>query len=197
MKNNRVRLSFNVPRAPFMKPQALIDLIRDGWCPRCGNSGLSTMAELRDLVSKPSSQFSSDLADWLVPPQRPVRPASRRHHTALRNSIAFGIVWMFVFSAACFALSGSPPPFFLTLAALVVAVVVGFSNWRSESKLAAKEDSFLLSAHWERYRAFLQRRRVWTRLRYCSKCALAIDPVTKQTASLYEVHELANSKVRG
>jgi len=180
-----------------MKPEALIVRTRQGGCPRCGNSELSSMAELRDLVSKPSSQFSSDLADWLMPPQKPVRPASRRHHTGLRNSIAFGIVWVIVFSAACFALSGSLPNWIMFLIALSIAIVLGVSNWRSESKIAAKEDGFLLSAHWERYRAFLQRRRVWTRLRYCSKCALVIDPVTNQTASLYNLHELSNSKVRG
>lgn len=165
-------------------------------CPKCGNRDLSTMADLQDLVSKPSSQFSSDMAEWLAPPKRPKRPLSKRHRTGFRNSVAFGLFWIVLITVACFAFTGAPPNIFYLLASFLVAVCVGISNWRSESRLAAQEDSLLLDAHWERHRAYLQRRRVWARLRYCAKCALTIDPITSQTASLFNVHELANSKVK-
>jgi hypothetical protein len=166
------------------------------FCPKCGNSDLSTMADLLDLVSKPSSQFSSDMAEWLSPPKRPKRPLSKRHRTGFRNSVAFGLFWIILITVACFALTGAPPNIYYVLVALAMAVVVGFGNWRSESRLASQEDTLLLDAHWERHRAYLQRRRVWTRLRYCTKCGLTIDPVTSQTASLFNIHELANSKVK-
>jgi len=154
------------------------------------------MLELRDLVSKPNSQFSSDLADWLIPPQKPRRPISKRHRTGTRNSIAFALFWMILITTACIALTGELPNMIFVAVALFFAVGVGLTNWRSESRLAAKEDTFLLNAHWERYRAYLQRRRVWSRLRYCPKCAMVIDPVTLQTSSLFELHELANSRVK-
>jgi len=166
-------------------------------CTRCGNSEVSTMAELRALVSTDNNEFSSDLAEWLSPPQRPKRPISKRFRSGMRNSIAFGVVWLIIFSAACFALSGSAPPLILSMIAVGIAITVGVTNWRSESRLATKENNFLMAAHWERYRAYLHRRRVWARLRYCAKCGLVVDPVTLRSASLYEVHELANSRVKG
>ncbi len=165
-------------------------------CVRCGNPEVTTMAELLDLVSKRSGQFSSDMAEWLSPPQRPRRPTSKRHRTGFRNSVAFGLFWIVIIITACFALTGEQPNIYYVGVAIGVAVVVGFTNWRSESRLAIKEDKLLLDAHWERFRAFLHRRRVWTRLRYCSRCSLVIDPVTLQTSSLFDVHELANSKVK-
>ena len=172
------------------------DRIKSATCPKCGNPDVASMAELLDLVSKQSGQFSSDMVEWLAPPQRPRRPLSKRHRTGIRNSLAFGLFWIGLITAACYALSGALPSLAFTGTAFAVAVCIGLINWRSEAKLAAKEDKFLLDAHWERYRAYLERRRVWSRLRYCSKCALVIDPVTLQTASIYNVHELANSKVK-
>jgi hypothetical protein len=155
------------------------------------------MAELLELVSKPSSQFSSDMSAWLSPPKRPRRPTSKRHRTGLRNSIAFGFFWIVLIATACFAFTGGLPTPTFGAAIIAIAIVITIANWRTEAKLAANEDKFLLDAHWERYRAYLHRRRVWTRLRYCSKCAVAIDPVTLHTSTLYDVHELANSKVKG
>ena len=179
-----------------MQPQALTYRIKTKGCLRCGNLDVSTMEDLRDLVTKPNSQFSSDLADWLVPPQKPKRPVSKRYRTGLRNSISFGVFWLVVMFAICYALSGSIPNLMVTGIALAIAIAVGLSSWRSEYRLATEENNFLLAAHWERYRVYLQRRRVWDRLRYCPKCGIVIDPVTLQSASLYDVHELANSKVK-
>ena len=194
MEDNSKRLA-QIFQELEMEPQTIVDHNSLWCCPECGNPITLSMAELRDLVSKPSSQFSSDLADWLAPPQRPVRPLSKRHRTGFRNSIAFGIVWMIVFSVTCFAFSGEAPNLVLTGGALFLALVLALFNWRSESKLAEKEDSVLLGVHWERYRAYLRRRRVWSRLRYCLKCGLVLDPVTQQSRTLFELHELANSRV--
>jgi hypothetical protein len=157
---------------------------------------MSTMAELLDLVAKPASQFSSDMTEWLSPPQRPRRPMSKRHRTAVRNSVAFGLFWIVIITAACFALTGAAPNLYYIAVALAVALLVSIGNWRSESSLATKEDTFLLNAHWERYRAYLHRRRVWGRLRYCPKCGWVLDPVTAESSSIFDVHELANSKVK-
>jgi hypothetical protein len=164
-------------------------------CPRCGHSDVSSMKELHERVSGPSNDFSADLADWLSPPKRPVRPVSRRHRTGVRNSIAFGIVWVLIFSAAYFALSGALPELITLGGVVCFGALLGLWNWRTESTLADREDRLLRGAHLERQRAFLQRKRVWTRLFYCSRCGLVVDPITHQTASLYDVHELANSKV--
>jgi len=179
-----------------MKPSTSSKSARVNCCPCCGNQDVSSMSQLRDVVSTSSNEFSSDLADWLSPPKRPTRPVSNRHRTGLRNSVAFGLVWVMVFSAAYFALSATLPSLFTLGVVGVVGIVLGVANWRTESRLATKEDKLLLGAHWERQRAYLQRRRVWARLIYCSKCALVVDPITHQTASLYDVHELANSKVK-
>jgi hypothetical protein len=154
------------------------------------------MAELLDLVSKPASQFSSDMAEWLNPPQRPQRPTSRRHKTGFRNSVAFGLFWIAIIMAGSFALSGSAPNPYTIAASILIAIVVGLGNYRNERRLANKEDAFLLQAHLERYRAYLVRRRVWKRLRYCPKCAWVTDLVTLQSSSLFDVHELANSKIK-
>jgi len=194
--NSHIDSTSNVLGTAPMEP-ATADHVRRACCPRCGNSDVSTMAELLDLVSKPSSQFSSDMTDWLSPPQRPRRPTSKRHRTGLRNSIAFGLFWILIMTAGCFALTGAAPNLIFAFVTVAVAIMVVITNWRSESRLASREDKFLMDAHWERYRAYLHRRRVWSRLRYCSKCALAIDPITHQTSTLYDVHELANSKVKG
>ncbi len=164
-------------------------------CPRCGNSDVSSMTELHARLSGPTNDFSADMADWLSPPKRPVRPVSRRHRTGMRNSIAFGVVWLLIFTAAYFALSGTLPGIFTLTAVGLVGVGLGLWNWRTESALAGREDRLLRGAHLERQRAFLQRKRVWARLFYCGRCGMVIDPITHQTASLYDVHELANSKV--
>ena len=154
------------------------------------------MEALLQLVSGNSTEFSSDLADWLSPPQKPVRPVSKRHRIAIRNSVAFCIVWILIFSAGYFALAGTLPGLPIFAIVTLFAATFGLVNWRKEYGLATKEDRVLLQAHWERYRAFLHRKRVWARLFYCRKCALVIDPVTRQAASLYDVHELANTKVK-
>ncbi len=166
-------------------------------CPRCGNTRISTMQELRDVVSSGTTDFSLDLASWLSPPQRPQRPPSKRHRTGLRNSISFCVVWVIILSVAYFALTGSAPRLPFAIGFILVGAFFGLRNWRSESKLATNEYKLLMATHVERYRAYLQRRRVWSRLRYCSRCALVIDPVTKQNTSVFEVHELANSSVKG
>jgi hypothetical protein len=163
-------------------------------CPRCGSNEVSTMAELGDLVSTPSYEFASDLAEWLSPPEMPERPTSRRRRNALRNSVAFGVVWMTVLWVACFALTLSMPSAPFVVLSTAIAITVGTLNWRSESKKAQSMDSRQLEPHLERYRSYLHRRRVWSRLRYCFKCAMVVDPATQQTASLFEVHELAHSR---
>ena len=180
-----------------MKPDAHYDDAAFCPCPRCGNPNTYSMAELRNRVSGPTSEFSADLAAWLLPPQRPRRPVSKRHRLGLRNSIAFGMVWVIIFTVACYALTGSAPSIPFAIFTAAVALFIGIRTWRNESKLAANEDKVLLETHWERHRAYLRRRRVWSRLQYCPKCGLVIDPVTLDTRSLYEVHELANSRERG
>ena len=165
-------------------------------CPRCRSIDISSMATLRDIVSSGSNEFSSDLADWLSPPQRPKRPVSRRHRTGLRNSIAFGIVWILIFTAGYFALTGQFPGVLTFSGVTISAFALSFTTWRTESRLATKEDQLLMGAHWERFRAFLHRRRVWARLIYCRKCGLVVDPVTRDANTIYQVHELANSKVK-
>jgi len=107
------------------------------------------------------------------------------------------MVWIITNSVAYFALTGKfPSPFFL-VPVLLIGGVITYRTWKSESVLAAKEDKLLLATHFERYRAYLQRRKVWSRLRYCSKCGLVIDPVTMRDTSLYEIHELANGSLNG
>ena len=177
-------------------PTSQMNPTKHNSCPRCGNPEVSTMAELLDLVHKPSSQFSSDMVEWLQPPKRPTRPISKRHRTGFRNSVAFGLFWIALIAAGSFALTGNLPSPTLVIVSVVIAILVGISNWRFESRMAVNEDSVLLEAHWERYRAYLQRKRVWARLRYCPRCQVVIDPITFQSATIFEVHELANSKIK-
>jgi hypothetical protein len=165
-------------------------------CPRCRSKDISTMATLKEIVSSGSNEFASDLADWLSPPKRPKRPVSRRHRTGLRNSAAFSIVWILIFTAGYYALAGHLPGVTFLSIVSASALIMGFTTWRTESRLATKEDQLLMGAHWERHRAFLHRRRVWARLIYCRKCALVVDPVTRDSNTIYHVHELANSKVK-
>jgi len=153
------------------------------------------MAELREIVSRPSAHFSADLAAWLSPPHRPDSPVSERFRTGLRNSIAFGVVWMIVFTVATFALTGSLPAWPYVTVALAVALYVAMRSWRTESILAQKDNDLMLEAHGERYRAYLHRRQVWSRLRYCPRCAIVFDLATLQSASLFDIHELANSRI--
>jgi hypothetical protein len=180
-----------------MVQQAHFDQAHYACCPRCGGKEISSMAELGDLISTPSYQFSSDLAEWLAAPQSPDRPTSNRRRVGRRNAIAFSIVWVIVFSVACYALTGALPS--LPFGTLVVAsaCVVGIRTWRNESRLAAEEDHLMLETHIERYRSYLHRRRVWSRLRYCFRCAMVVDPQTLQATSIYDVHELATRRVTG
>ncbi|MDR3688135.1 MAG: hypothetical protein P4L46_02065 [Fimbriimonas sp.] len=152
------------------------------------------MSELGDLVSTPSYQFSSDLAEWLSAPQSPDRPVSSRRRVAARNSVAFGVTSMIVFTIAFFALTGYPPTLPFVLLEVAIAITIGARTWRTESRIAATEDSLLMETHVERYRSYLHRRRVWSRLRYCFKCAMVVDPATLQSASLFDIHELANRR---
>ncbi|AIE86658.1 hypothetical protein [Fimbriimonas ginsengisoli] len=166
-------------------------------CPYCRNPQVYSMEELSELVSKPSFLFSADLAEWLTPPQRPVLELSRRHRTGLRNGVAFGVVCIIVFTVAYFALTGAAPSLAFATLTLVLATITGFRSWRTERALAASEDKLRLDSHRERYWAYIQRRQVWSRLRYCSKCAVVVDPVTMGKTSLFEVHELANNGLAG
>jgi len=180
-----------------MIQQAQIEHVNACCCPRCGSSEFSSMAELGDLVSTPSYEFSSDLAEWLSPPTSPDRPVSRRHRLGLRNSIAFGVVSFTVLTVANFALTGRMPTIPFLLIELTVASTVGIRTWRTESKLASNEDTLLLETHFERYRSYLHRRKVWSRLRYCFKCAMVIDPATLQSSTLFDMHELASKRITG
>ncbi len=103
---------------------------------------------------------------------------------------------MVIFSVGSYALTGAIPHVGYALVFACISAIVGVRTYRSEKVLAEQEDQLLLETHWERYRAYLQRRRVWSRLRYCGKCGLVVDPVTQQTTSLFDVHELANSRVK-
>jgi len=153
------------------------------------------MAELREIVSKPTADFSADLAAWLTPPHRPESPVSERYRTGTRNSIAFGLVFLIVFTVATFALTGSLPPLPFTSVAIALAIYVMLRSWRTESKVAKRENDKLLETHAERYRAYLHRSQVWGRLRYCPRCAVLFDVSTLQTGTLYDLHELANSRL--
>jgi len=180
-----------------MIQQSHIEHVNSCCCPRCGSSEISTMSELGDLVSTPSYQFSSDLAEWLSAPQSPNRPVSKRRKVGIRNSVAYGLVSMIVFTVGFFALEGYAPTTPYVLIEVALGLFIGIKSWRTESKLAASEDSLLLETHVERYRSYLHRRRVWSRLRYCFKCAMVVDPATLQTSSLFDVHELANRRITG
>lgn len=173
---------------------SIVERPRDFSCPRCGSRRCSSMATLRDLVSKPSSEFSPDLAEWLTPPSDPRRPVSRRHRIGIRNSVAFGAVFIVVVAVACYALFGALPTLPAFILAFAAAILIGVRSWRAEFLLASKEDRMLLEAHRERQNAYARRSKVWARLRYCSNCAMVIDPATMQATSIYEVHELANSR---
>lgn len=153
------------------------------------------MAELREIVSKPTASFSADLAAWLTPPHRPESPMSERYRTGTRNSIAFGIVFLIVFTVATFALTGSLPAWQFASVALALAIYVTARSWRNEAKVAKRENDRLLETHAERYRAYLYRSQVWGRLRYCPRCAIVFDLSTLQSGSLYDLHELANSRI--
>ncbi len=188
---------FLVAMIALMIQQAHFDQAQFGCCPRCGSKEISSMAELGELISTPSYQFSSDLAEWVSAPQSPDRPVSHRRRIGLRNSIAFGLVWVIVFSVAYFALTGALPSLPFLILVLSSATVIAVRTWRGELKLADQEDNLLLDTHAERYRSYLHRRRVWSRLRYCFKCAMVVDPATLQATSLFDVHELAHTRVTG
>jgi len=101
---------------------------------------------------------------------------------------------MIVFFVACFALTGSLPSWPYVLVALLFALYVAIRSWISESQLAKKDNDLLLQAHAERYRAYLHRNQVWARLRYCPRCAIVFDLSTLQVGSIFELHELANTR---
>ena len=180
-----------------MIQQSLFDRALENCCPRCGNPEIMSMAEVGDLVSTSSCQFSPDLAEWLTPPQSPLRPESTRRRIALRNSVAFGVSLTIALSLAFYALAGMLPTWPFALPILALACTVGVRTWRSESKLAAEEEALKLETYRELYRAYLNRQEVWSRLRYCGKCSIVLDPTTLQTRSLFEVHELANRPLDG
>ena len=180
-----------------MVQQAHFDQAHYACCPRCGSKEISSMAELGELISTPSYQFSSDLAEWLAAPTSPDRPKSERRRTGLRNSIAFSTVWVIVFSVAGYALTGALPALPFASLVLVSACALGVKTWRTESKLADEEDHLMLETHIEKYRSYLHRRRVWSRLRYCFRCAMVVDPATLQATSIFDVHELATKRVTG
>jgi len=54
-----------------------------------------------------------------------------------------------------------------------------------------------LDTYWELYRAYLNRQQVWLRLRYCNHCSTVLDPETRQTRALFELHELSNRRTAG
>ena len=129
------------------------------------------MAELLNLVASGSNQFSSDLAEWLASPKRPTRPFSRRFRNGIRNSASFAAVVILLVTGANYALTGVAPGWQVTSFAVLAAGAIAWRNWATESAVARKEEGLLLTAHWERHRAYLQRRRVWARLRYCAASA--------------------------
>lgn len=166
-------------------------------CPRCGSVDVRSMEELRELVSSKSSNFSDDMVEWLSPPKAPSLRVSSRHRIGLRNSAAFIGVTLIVFVVATFALTGGAPSPLFAAVALVVASLVGSRTWKAERARATKEDALLKEHHVERYQAYLNRREVWARLRHCPNCAGIVDMETRRIASLFEVHELVNTRRGG
>ena len=164
-------------------------------CPRCGNPDIYTMPELQELVTKGKVSFSADLAKWLQAPERPVYRISPRHRLAQRNALSFGAVCVVVLTVLTFALNHAVPSLPVFLVYLLLGMVIGVRTYRTEKKVAAREDEIRTDSHLARYRAYLDRNEVWTRLRYCSKCAVVIDLVTDETTSLFDVHELTNSRL--
>jgi len=152
------------------------------------------MAELTELMSGSVFQCPPDLAEWLTPPQSPTRPVSNRRRIAIRNSIAFGLALCAVLSVAFFALTGSTPTWPFAIPITGLGAIVCIKTWRTETKMAEYEESLQLDTYWELYRAYLSRQQIWSRLRYCCKCSIVVDPATNQTRSLFEVHELANRR---
>ena len=189
-------MSLNTSRAftdnSLLKATKRIVERRECKCPTCGRKSLQTIDECRNLMASQSSTFFSGLVAWLNPPTRPVRPVSNRHSTSRRNGIAFAFVWMAICTVAWIAFQGTAPNSIFGAVVLAIAVYIGVRTWQSESKLAAQEDEFLIATYIERYRAYLSRRRIWARLRYCSDCRCCVDPVTRRTKSLFEIHELIN-----
>ena len=180
-----------------MTQQSLFDRALSDRCPRCGSMEVTSMEELKDLVTTSSYQFAPDIADWIMPPQSPKRPNPRKRRVAIRNSISFGIALVLALSVSVFALTGTLPSWPFWVIILSLGGSVGTRTWRSDSKLAEEEEAQLLETHGELYRAFLNRRKVWARLKYCCSCSMVTDPVTLQSRTLYEVHELANSRING
>lgn len=180
-----------------MIQQSLFDRALEDSCPRCGSADVVPMEELTSLMTGAGMECPPDLVEWLTPPKSPVRPVSTRRKIAVRNSIAFGLALVAALTVAVFALTGSTPswPFGTTIG--ILACVVGVRTWRTETRLASEEEAFQLDTYWELYRAYLNRQHIWSRLRYCCKCSIVVDPATLQTRSLFEVHELANRRTTG
>lgn len=166
-------------------------------CLKCGSEDITSMEKLSELVATSADQFAPDIAVWLVSPQTPKRMAPKKRRLAIRNSVAFGIALLFALSVSVFALTGSLPGWPIWVVIVTLALSVSARTWRTESKVVLEEEAMLLETHGELYRAFLNRKKIWSRLRYCCKCSVVTDPVTLQTRSLFEVHELANRRVNG
>ena len=180
-----------------MTQQSLFDPALGDRCPRCGSMEVTSMEELKELVTTAAYQFAPDISDWIMPPESPRRPVPRKRRVAVRNSIAFGVALVIALFVTVFALTGSLPSWPFWVIILSLGCSVGTRTWRTDSMHAEEEEAMLLETHAELYRAFLNRRKVWSRLRYCCKCSMVTDPVTLQTRTIYEIHELANSRVNG
>ena len=178
-------------------PHFLSDSALGESCPRCGNHDVMKMEDLAELVSTSSFQFAPDIKVWLMPPKSPDRPTPLKRRIAMRNSVAFGVSLILALFVTVFALTGSLPGWPVIVVIVTLGVHVGTRTWRTDSKAAEEEEAILLETHGELYRAYLNRRKVWARLRYCSKCSSVTDPVTLQSRSLFEVHELANRRTTG
>lgn len=180
-----------------MIQQSLFDRALEDSCPKCGSTEFLSLDELARLINDGRIHCPPDLSHWLRPPKAPGRPVSGRRRVAVRNSMAFGIALVAALTVAVFAVTGSLPAPGSALPILLMGTLLGFQTWRTESKLAAEEETLQLDTYWELYRAYLNRQQVWARLRYCSNCSIVIDPATLQTRSLFEVHELANRRTTG
>ena len=180
-----------------MTQQTLFDRALGERCPRCGGTDITSMDELSELVSTASYQFAPDVAQWISPPKSPERPVPQKRRVAIRNSIAFGISMVLALSVSVFAITGSLPSWILWFIIVTVGLSVSTRNWKTESRGAEEEEAILLETHAELYRAYLHRKKVWSRLQYCCKCSIVIDPANFQTRSLYEIHELANNRTSG
>jgi hypothetical protein len=155
------------------------------------------MDELHELVRSSAIEFAPDIAQWVSPPKSPDRPAPQKRRVAIRNSVAFGISMVVALTVSVFAVTGNLPSWIIWFIIATLGLSVSTRNWKTESKGADEEEAILLETHAELYRAYLHRKKVWSRLHYCFKCSVVIDPQTYQTRSLYDIHELSNNRTSG